>query len=51
MSTGVLAQFTDPVIVITEGQLESLCVELFGVQLARNVALSLELNTNEGTLL
>lgn len=50
MSTGVLARFTDPQLMIAEGQVESLCVELFGAQLARNVALSVELDTNEGTV-
>ena len=33
---------------IAEGQIESVCLELFGAQLARNVALSLQLSTNEG---
>lgn len=50
IALGVLTQFTDSLILIAEGHFESVCVQLVGAELGRSVTLSLQLNTNEGTV-
>ena len=50
---GVLAQFSSPLSVLAEGEVESLCVVLSGAILARSVTVLLQImdNTNEGMLM
>ena len=46
--SGILAQFLDSIILITENQVETVCVMISGAVLARSVDFSLQLSNNEG---